>query len=402
MRILMVAPQPFFRPRGTPFSVLHRIRGLLRLGHTVDLVTYPFGDSPSLPGLTIHRAARPPGVRDVSIGPSVTKLLLDLPVVIKTYRLARTRKFDLLHTHEEAGALCSWIARLCRMPHLYDMHSSLPEQFSNFDHFNYWPVVATFRELEKYTLSRADAVIAICPELYQHVLASGYRGSVAMIENCLDFDPPDVTDSQVESLRERLGLGSVATVVYTGTLELYQGLESLIRAVVHVREQSLAARFLIVGGTKKQIARLKNLASALQVESDFVFVPAVSPIEVFSYLRLADILVTTRTRGTNTPLKLYQYLRAGKPIVATDIRAHTQVLSHENAELVPATAEGISGGLVRVLKDPVHAGVLAEAAQKLSREEYSEESYLARLRSLLEKITSRSQRTKSQPHLCVE
>ncbi|MEJ2239041.1 MAG: hypothetical protein P8X82_12145, partial [Gemmatimonadales bacterium] len=60
MHILMVAPQPFFRPRGTPFSVLHRIRALSRLGHTVDLVTYPFGETPEIPGLTLRRSLRPP------------------------------------------------------------------------------------------------------------------------------------------------------------------------------------------------------------------------------------------------------------------------------------------------------------------------------------------------------
>ena len=43
MKILMIAPEPFFEPRGTPFSEYHRIRALLELGHTVDLVTYPFG-----------------------------------------------------------------------------------------------------------------------------------------------------------------------------------------------------------------------------------------------------------------------------------------------------------------------------------------------------------------------
>jgi hypothetical protein len=60
MRILMIAPEPFFEPRGTPFSEYHRIRALLDLGHTVDLVTYPFGKDVTLPGLRIFRAARPP------------------------------------------------------------------------------------------------------------------------------------------------------------------------------------------------------------------------------------------------------------------------------------------------------------------------------------------------------
>ena len=105
MHILMVAPQPFFRPRGTPFSVLHRIRGLTMLGHTVELVTYPFGETPSIAGLTIHRAPRPPFVHDVGIGPTFAKAILDVPLFRFASRLARNRKFDLVHTHEEAGWL---------------------------------------------------------------------------------------------------------------------------------------------------------------------------------------------------------------------------------------------------------------------------------------------------------
>ena len=79
MRILMIAPEPFFEPRGTPFSEFHRIRALTELGHTVDLVTYPFGQDVSLdPGCASSAAARPPFVRRVGIGPSLAKVPLDV------------------------------------------------------------------------------------------------------------------------------------------------------------------------------------------------------------------------------------------------------------------------------------------------------------------------------------
>ena len=65
MHILMIAPEPFFEPRGTPFSEYHRIRALLELGHTVDLVTYPFGQNVTMPGLRVFRCARPPFIRGV-------------------------------------------------------------------------------------------------------------------------------------------------------------------------------------------------------------------------------------------------------------------------------------------------------------------------------------------------
>ena len=56
----MLAPEPFFEPRGTPFSEYHRIKALAELGHHVDLVTYPIGRDVELPNLRIFRAWRPP------------------------------------------------------------------------------------------------------------------------------------------------------------------------------------------------------------------------------------------------------------------------------------------------------------------------------------------------------
>jgi glycosyltransferase involved in cell wall biosynthesis len=386
MRILMVAPQPFFRPRGTPFSVLHRIRALLRLGHVVDLVTYPFGESPALAGLRIIRSRRMPGVRDVPVGPSLAKLALDAPLFARARGLASQGGYDLLHTHEEAGFLGAWLARRLGITHLYDMHSSLPQQFSNFGRFNWSPVVAGFRRLERFTLDGADGVIAICAELRDQVRSSGYRGPLALIENTLDFDPPVLTEAQVAEVRRRLGAGDGPAIVYTGTLEPYQGLELLVTGAPAVVAAVPGARFVIVGGTPQQIAGLEASARARGAREAFVFVPAVPPAEVFAYQRLAGALVTPRSRGTNTPLKLYQYLRAGRPIVATRIRSHTQVLDDDSAELVPPTAQGLAEGLIRVLTDRGRAARLADAAARLARERYSEQSYLDSLAQMLEQV----------------
>jgi glycosyltransferase involved in cell wall biosynthesis len=394
LRILMVAPQPFFRPRGTPFSVLHRIRALLRLGHTVDLVTYPFGETPPLAGLTgleIHRSWRPPAVGDVGIGPSVAKLALDTALFRLAYRLAR-RGYDLVHTHEEGAWAGVRIRERFGIPHLYDMHSSLPQQFANFNRFNWPPVVEVFRRFEDNVLAHADAVIAICPALRDHVLQSGYAGPLAMIENTLDFDPPAITAADVVALRSRLELDGRPAVVYTGTIEQYQGLDLLLAAAAELRRDGNAPGFVVVGGTAEQVAGLRERARSLGVDSLFRLVSAVPPLEVFAYLELADILITTRSKGTNTPLKIYQYLRAGKPIVATAIGSHTQVLTGETAELVEPTPAAIAAGLRRVLTSPERRATLAQGAAKLSRERYSETAYLDQLRDLLDRLPARGRR----------
>ncbi len=84
----MIAPEPFFEPRGTPFSEFHRIRALTALGHQVDLVTYPFGQSVSMPGLCVFRSLRPPFVDHVKIGPSLAKIPLDALLALSAVRRA--------------------------------------------------------------------------------------------------------------------------------------------------------------------------------------------------------------------------------------------------------------------------------------------------------------------------
>ena len=129
----MLAPEPFFEPRGTPFSEYHRIKALGELGHHVDLVTYPIGRDVELPNLRIFRRLRPPFVRKVRIGPSVTKVVLDGADAADDRAPCRGReRYDAIHSHEEMGLVGVWLASGCGIPHLYDMHSSLPQQLSNF------------------------------------------------------------------------------------------------------------------------------------------------------------------------------------------------------------------------------------------------------------------------------
>src|SRR5262245_3831395 len=128
MRILMIAPEPFFEPRGTPFSEFHRIRALTDLGHQVDLVTYPFGSDVRMPGLRMFRSIRPPFVRRVKIGPSLAKIPLDILLACSALRRAIGGRYDAIHSHEEGGLIGIALAGLLRLPHLYDMHSSLPQQ----------------------------------------------------------------------------------------------------------------------------------------------------------------------------------------------------------------------------------------------------------------------------------
>jgi glycosyltransferase involved in cell wall biosynthesis len=100
--------------------------------------------------------------------------------------------------------------------------------------------------------------------------------------------------------------------------------------------------------------------------------------EVPAYLDAATVLVSPRSSGTNTPLKIYQYLRSGRPIVATRLRTHTQVLSDETAFLADATPEAFASAILTALQDPGAASAVGERARALAEHKYSDEAFIAK------------------------
>ena len=168
-------------------------------------------------------------------------------------------------------------------------------------------------------------------------------------------------------------------ILYAGTFEAYQGLELLVEAAPRVLRARPATIFLCIGGKEAQIAALQRQASANGCQHGFVFPGEVVPEALGSHFALADVLVSLRVSGTNTPLKIYAYLRSGVPIVATNVRSHTQVLTPEVALLVEPQADAIAGGILQVLEDQALARRLSQNARKLAQEAFSPEAYHAKV-----------------------
>jgi glycosyltransferase involved in cell wall biosynthesis len=377
----MIAPEPFFSPRGTPFSEFHRIRALTDLGHEVDLVTYPFGKDVAMRGLRIFRSLRPPLVRGVKIGPSLAKLPLDALLAVTAFRRALTARYDVVHSHEEGGLIGIVLAALLRVPHLYDMHSSLPQQLTNFAFSRSALVRRSFLAIEKLIIRRSRVSIVICPSLEDTVRGIDPAASVVLIENAPGSTDEAATPDRAAAVRAALGVESSAPiVVYTGTFEAYQGLELLFSAAASVRTHRPDARLVLVGGRPDQISRAREQVRAEGIEDVVIFAGEQPAEDIPAYLLAADVLVSPRSRGTNTPLKIYQYLRTGKPIVATRLLTHTQVLSDSTAILTDPSPEAFGRGILSALDDRVGAAARGAAARSVAETKYSYEAYLDRTR----------------------
>lgn len=375
----MLAPEPFFEPRGTPFSEYHRIKALGELGHHVDLVTYPIGRDVELPNLKIFRSLRPPFVRKVRIGPSFTKVLLDTLMLLTIARRVWSQKYDAIHSHEEMGLVGVWLSKWLRIPHLYDMHSSLPQQLSNFKYSKSATLRNAFDWMEGQMVHKSDVVITICQELQDTVSEMGVGHKSLLIENVMGGDVDETPSKSPQDVRAAWRIPADAPLaLYTGTFEAYQGVDMLIDAAAIVAAKRADARVLVVGGEPAQVEAAKARAAARGAAAVVSFTGQQPAKEIPGFVAACDLLVSPRIRGTNTPLKIYSYLRSGKPIVATNLLTHTQVLTPDIARLAEPSAPAFADAILDLIDRADERARLSANARAVAQERYSRESYLKR------------------------
>jgi glycosyltransferase involved in cell wall biosynthesis len=378
----MIAPQPFLEPRGTPISVYQRLHGLSSLGHSVDLVTYHIGEDVSLPGVNIFRIPKVPFIRELKVGPSWAKVPLDIFLFFKTLELLIRNRYDVIHAHEEAAVFGALFTGIFRTPHLYDMHSSLPRQLVNFNFGDNRLVIKFFELLERWVIHSCDALITIGSDLETHAKEIKPGVNEIMIEN-LPLQRKQTSNLPgVSELKTRLGIHDKRIIVYTGTFERYQGVGLLIQSAEIVRKRHADIAFVLVGGKPHQIAEMQEETRKRRLEDCVLFTGTVPIDESNQYIEMADILVSPRTEGTSVPLKIYTYLHAAKPIVATNLIAHTLVLNDETAVLVDPAPEALAEGILQVIGNPELRKEISTQAHRLAEEKYSQAAYLKKLEKI--------------------
>lgn len=216
-----------------------------------------------------------------------------------------------------------------------------------------------------------------------------------MIEN-LPLGNDQVSDATIEKLREDLSINDKIAIVYTGTFERYQGVDLLLECAKIINNQYPEAIFVLVGGKPNQIEEYQEIATSMQLEDSVRFMGTLPIEEANVYIKMADILVSPRIEGTSVPLKIYTYLRAGKPIVATNLIAHSLVLNQETAMLVDPTKEAFAEGLMKLIRDENLRNYMGDQSQKLAEEKYNEANYLAKLRKIYKVIQSASSSQQEQ------
>lgn len=362
MRILKIVPQAFYTARGTPLSAYHRARELIARGHEVDIITYGVGGDPPNCEARVFRARGPHFKRSIRAGPSRLKIWFDLLLFFSLLAHLTRRRYDVLYAHEEGALLARLAGAIFRIPYIYDMHSSLPLQITDWKFSSRASVIAAFRWVERMSVRGACAVVAISPAVARAARNAGPNTPCVLLAN--HFEGAQVVASdEIAEVRTRHNIPlERKLVVYTGSFVALQALDLLLDAVPTVLERVPNTTFLLVGGTAEEIEALRAQAQRLGILDHVILEPSVPQSAIPAYLAAADVLVSPRVQGINAPGKLLNYLASGRPVVATDTLVHNQLLTHNSAILTPPTAVGLAGGLITALTDPARVAEITKSA----------------------------------------
>lgn len=367
MHILFLAPQPFYQSRGTPIAERRLLEFLSSQGHAVDLLTYHEGQDIAIPNCRVIRIPALPGVRGIRPGFSLKKLACDIVMFFRTIAIVRRQRYELVHAVEEAVFIAAVIQRVFRIPFVYDMDSSLTQQLTSQRR---WlrPLASVLRACERLAVRRSLGVLTVCRALVEMTQGYDRNKLVACVEDTSLLGPAPAT--RRDSLRHRLQFtGPMA--MYVGNLEPYQGVDLMLNSFAIVRAQIPDAALVVVGGTPGQIAGYQLLAESLGLR-DAVHFLGPQPLEMLGVLlRQADVLVSPRLVGTNTPMKIYSYLDSGIAVLATRLATHTQVLDDEIAMLAAPQPEPFAAALVQLFRDGELRKQLGAAARTRVQRQFS-------------------------------
>jgi glycosyltransferase involved in cell wall biosynthesis len=381
MKILLLAPSPFFQLRGTPIAVRLLAQVLTGRGYDLHILTYHEGEAVDLPHCTLSRIPVLPGIKNIKPGPSWKKIVADIALFLKLVKLIRREHFDLVHAVEESAFMALMIKKWYKVPFVYDLDSSLSQQMA--EKYPWLRLLIRVMEFfERKAVEGSLGAVTVCRDLEERVLRWAPSKLTVRLEDITLLPDSDGGDPAGERADEPV-------IMYMGNLERYQGIDLLLEAFQLAVSRISEARLVIIGGSASDIARYQKTVRELGIEGKTSFLGPKPLSEMRSHFNMARVLVSPRIQGRNTPMKIYSYLDSGKPLLATNLPTHTQVLDPEIAYLVPPTSEAMAKGIEVLLKDKNLGETLAYRAGERVRREYCFEAYQRKLLNFYAQIESK-------------
>lgn len=409
MRILFITQ--YFPPEtgAAPARAAHFVRALQLAGHEVEVLTglpnHPSGEvevgyqggrhDPDRFGPTpVHRVwlyATPHKTAWTRLWNQASFALSALPAALRT----RRAELVLASVPPLFLGVTAWLASIRhRAPLVIDCRDDWPRAAVALGEIRPGVAAGLLGWLSSFLYGRAARMLAVTPGMKRQFEARGFDPKkVSLLTNGADtetFHPAAATPDQVMA-----DSGPALTVLYAGTHGLVHGMDVILDAAETFRGRP-EVRFLLVGdGVAKRGLEARVRRNGLQ---NVEFRPSVPPDQLVNVIQAADIcLVTTRPDpfcGETIPVKLFDYLACGRPVVAAVIGDAAAVIRESGAGVVvqPGDPGALAHALVSLMEDAGLRARMGAAGPGYVATHYSRAALGKQLVGILEEVADRSRR----------
>ena len=317
-------------------------------------------------------------------------------------RIVAAEKPDIIHAHSPVLNVLPALSvgKRFRVPVVYEVRALWED--AAVDHGTTHEGALRYRVsrmLDSWAMRRADCVAPICEPLRQDIMARGISAEkIVIVPNAVarSLLAVETSTSRDESLREQLGISSETVLGFVGSFYSYEGLDLLLRAALKLRERQVNFSVLLVGGGPDE-ERLKKLVEDYHLSQCVRFAGRVDHGDVARYYGLIDILVFPRKRmrltDLVTPLKPLEAMAQSKPILASDVGGHRELICDgETGFLFAADDEAaLTMRLEQLIADPELRARIARQGRQYVEEQRTWDRLMDRYAEIYERVTTRRQ-----------
>ena len=370
----MIAPMPFLEDRGCPIRVYGESKGLIELGHQVEVLCYHLGrDVPE--AIRTQRIMRIPWYNRIEAGASYHKVYLDTLLLFKALNIVRRNRYDILHAHLHEGAAIAQLLNLFKInkPVVFDAQGSLTGEMMAHDFLKQSSLMSRFWRLIESKIYAGSGIILASSQHLIEMIVNEFNISKEKIKYIPDgvdtnFFNPNMYNG--EEIRQKYNLENNNVVVFTGLFSRYQGLNFLIEEVIpYVVKERSDTKFLLVGYPVDQYRKLSQRAG---LEENIVFTDKQRFEKMPEFLAAADIAITPKfMKMGEANLKILSYMAMGLPTVSFDYFYNKQILRDSCLTTKPNDTKGFAEAILKLLDDPKKRKSMGDRAKTIAQTEYS-------------------------------
>ncbi len=371
MKILIIAPTPFFADKGTSIRILEESLSLEKMGHSIIISTYHVGKN--INKYSRIKVKRIPKIlfwyKKTEAGPNWQKIILDCLLFFKTLYLVIIKNPQIIHAHLHEGVIIGWaIKKLIFWKNIKligDFHGSLTKEMISHNYLKNKILQKIFIKAELFINNIPNHAIASSRELSREIKKNRKIGNTTTILDGVNLKNYKIDKSKTK-IRKKLNIPTdKIIIIYTGALITNKGIKYLLDAILIIKQKIENAFFVIAGSPSreiKQYIKKNNLENKIKL---------ISPLNYFDLPEInisGDIGIDPKESNVGQASgKILQYMAAGLPVVCFNRPNNRSYLGKSGYYVQAISSQGIADGILYFLKNTEKIKKMGEIAKQRSK-----------------------------------